>query len=152
MKRVAVALAALALVAAAAASASNQHPTQTEMEADLVCPACHEPLDESSSPIAMQMKAYIRRFIAEGWTKEEIENYFVKHLGPQVLGVPTTHGFDLLAWLLPFTGIALGAVALGGAAWLWSRNRDDDRDARAGPPLDPAVERRIDDELARFDG
>jgi cytochrome c-type biogenesis protein CcmH len=152
MRRLAVGLAALALLGAAPATASNQHPTQAEMEADLVCPACHEPLDESTSPIAQQMKAYIRRFIAEGWTKAEIENYFVKNLGPQTLGVPTHHGFDLVVWVLPFGGILIGAVGVGSAAWIWSRTRPGDPLPDAGPKLDPALERRVDEELARFDG
>jgi cytochrome c-type biogenesis protein CcmH/NrfF len=152
MRRLAAVLAALALIGAAPAAASEQHPTQAEMEADLVCPACHEPLDESTSPIAQQMKAYIRRFIAEGWTKTEIENYFVKNLGPQTLGVPTKHGFDLVVWILPFGGIAIGAVGVGTAAWVWSRTRTGDPVVPAGPALDPALERRVDEELARYDG
>jgi cytochrome c-type biogenesis protein CcmH/NrfF len=154
MRRLAAGLAVLALAAAAPAMASNQHPTQAEMESDLVCPACHEPLDESTSPIAQQMKVFIRRKIAAGWTKSQIENALVAQLGPTVLGVPGDHGFDLLAWLLPFTGIGLGAVGIGAAAWYWSRNRSSG--GGAGPPgldvLDPVLERRIDDELARFDG
>src|SRR5581483_5392660 len=59
---------------AAPALASEQHPTQGEIEAELVCPQCHTPLDESDSPIAQQMKAFIRAHIAMGWTKSRIEN------------------------------------------------------------------------------
>ena len=152
MKRLVAALAVLALVVAAPVAASNQHPTQAEMEADLVCPACHEPLDESNSAIAQQMKNFIRQKIAAGWTKDQIENALVAQLGPEVLGVPSRHGFDLLAWLLPFTGIALGTIGVGAAAVYWSRSRGDDNEPRAGPALDPSLERRVDEELARFDG
>jgi cytochrome c-type biogenesis protein CcmH/NrfF len=152
MKRVAAALAALALLAAGPAAASELHPTQSELEAELVCPTCHEPLDESDSPIAQQMKAFIRKHIAMGWTKSEIENYFVKHLGPQVLGVPSKHGFDLLAWVLPIGGIGIGAVGIGAGAWVWSHNRDGDPPVPEGASLDPALDRRVDEELAAFDG
>ena len=148
-------LAALALACAGPALASEQHPTQGELEAELVCPQCHEPLDESNSPIAQQMKAYIRQHIAMGWTKSRIVDSLVgppNNLGPSVLGVPRKHGFDLLAWLLPLAGIAVGALALAGGAWAWSRNRPSSKLVLAdGPALDPAVERRIDEELARFD-
>ena len=68
--------------------------------------------------------------------------------------MPTKHGFDLLAWLLPFLGIAVGAVVLAAAAWYWSRNRAADGSlvvATTGPSLDPELERRVDEELARFD-
>ena len=123
------------------------------MEADLVCVTCHEPLDESSSPLAQQMKVVIRQKIAAGWTKKQIENYFVvtEGFGTAVLAVPSSHGFDLLAWLLPLAAIVLGALAVGIGARTWLRNRDD-----AGPPGDermaPALERRVDQELASFDG
>jgi cytochrome c-type biogenesis protein CcmH/NrfF len=153
MRFLAAALALLALAIAAPASASEQHPTQRELEAELVCPACHEPLDESTSPVAQQMKAFIRTHIAMGWTKSRIEDALVEQLGPGVLGVPRTHGFDLLAWALPIAGIAFGAVALGAGAWAWSRSRPGDAAAPAagGAALDPTLERRVDEELARFD-
>jgi cytochrome c-type biogenesis protein CcmH len=149
-------LGALALALAAPALASERHPTQSELEAELVCPQCKEPLDESSSPIAQQMKAYIRQHIAMGWTKSHIVDSLVgppNNLGPSVLGVPRKHGFDLLAWLLPLAGIAAGALALAGGAWAWSRNRGPGELVAAdGPPLDPALSRRVDEELARYDG
>jgi cytochrome c-type biogenesis protein CcmH len=146
-----VLVAAAALVAAAPAAASEQHPTQGELEAMLVCPSCHVPLDESNSPIAQQMKAYIHKRIAEGATRSQIVNELVAQLGVGVLGVPRTHGFDLIAWVLPLGGIALAALAIGAGAWRWSRTRAG---AGAVPEdlLDPVLDRRIDEELARFDG
>jgi cytochrome c-type biogenesis protein CcmH len=153
------ALVALALAGAAPAVASEQHPSQQELESELVCPACHTTLDLSDAPVAQEMKLHIRRWIAAGWTKSRIEDAMVEQFGPGVLGVPRKHGFDLLAWVLPLGGIALGAVALGAAAWLWSRARAEPSDkvslapaGAGGPPLDPELERRVDEELARFDG
>ena len=113
-------------------------------------------LDMSDAPAAQDIKAYIRQRIAEGATKTQITDELVAQLGPGVRGVPSKHGFDLLAWLLPFLGIALGAVGLAAAAWYWSRNRSRDGDggltlAAAGPPLSPELDRRVDEELARFD-
>ena len=151
MTRVTILLALVALVVALPASASEKHPSQAELEAMLVCPSCHVPLDESNSPIAQQMKAFIAQRIAAGDTRSEIVNELVgppNNLGVAVLGVPRTHGFDLLAWVLPFGGIALGGVGIGAGAWRWSSKRGD-------PPataLDPELDRRVDEELARFDG
>ena len=155
--RIAAVAAVLLLALAAPALASEQHPTQGELEAELVCPTCHTTLDESDSPVAQQMKAYIRTRIAAGDTKSQIIDKLVgppNNMGKAVLGVPSKHGFDLLAWLLPFVGIALGAVALAAAAWYWSRNRTPDGGAAVAttsPPLAPELERRVDEELARFD-
>ncbi len=124
------------------------------LETELVCVTCHEPLNMSTSPLAEQMKRFIRQKVAAGWTAAQIENYFVKQLGPQVLAVPTTHGFDLLAWLLPLIGIVAGAAAVGSGAWVWSRNRDQAAglaNGVEGPALAPGIDFRIDQELARFD-
>lgn len=146
------ALAFAALALAAAAPASEQHPTQGELEAELVCPSCHVPLDESNSAVAQQMKTYIRRHIALGWTKSRIEGALAAQLGDGIYGVPRTSGFDLIAWVLPFGGIVLGAAAITGGAWRWSRGRDSVRDDSAqSSALDPESERRVDEELARFD-
>jgi cytochrome c-type biogenesis protein CcmH/NrfF len=152
--RHALAFVVLALVAAAPALASEQHPTQRELESELVCPACHTTIDTSDSPIARDMREYIRKRIAEGATKSQIRNELVDDLGIGVLGVPRRHGFDLLAWVLPLGGIGLGAAGLAGAAWYWSRSRKADGDVAAvprEPALDPALERRVDEELRQFD-
>lgn len=154
MKLVVAVVAAVALVGTASARASERHPTQDELEAMLVCPSCHVPLDESNSPVAQQMKEYIARRIAQGATRSQIIDELVgppNNLGDSVLGVPRTSGFDLIAWVLPFAGIAAGALGVGAGAWYWSRSRGSPPPA-AGSPLDPAIERRIDEELARFDG
>ena len=47
--------------------------------------------------------------------------------------------------------IGLGALALGALSWRWSRGRGA-VPAPSGGALDPELERRVDEELARFDG
>ena len=101
------------------------------------------------------MKAYIRRRIAEGASGKQIKDELVAEFGEEVLATPPTHGFDLLAWVLPIGGICGGAVGLAVLAWAW-RRRGGGGDGGAGSsrgdePLDPELERRVDDALARFD-
>jgi cytochrome c-type biogenesis protein CcmH len=138
------------LLAAAPAVASERHPTQGELEGEVICPTCHTTLDQSDSPIAQRMKAFISRRIAAGDTRSQIEDKLIATFGPSVVARPATHGFDLLAWLLPLAAVIGGAAVLGGAAWRWSRSRAPAA-ASATAPLDPDVERQIDDELARFE-
>ena len=147
MRRLALAIAVLALVIAAPAGAGERNPTQAEVEREVVCPTCHTTLDQSASPIARQMKAFIAARIAAGDTKTEIERKLVDEFGPEVLAKPGTRGFDLLAWLLPIGGLVAGAVVIAAAAWHWSRRRGADDDV---PPPDAELERRVDEELARF--
>jgi cytochrome c-type biogenesis protein CcmH len=142
---------AVALVLSAPAAASERHPTLGELEGEVMCPTCKTTLDQSAAPVADRVRQFISAQIAAGDTKSEIKEKLVAQFGPAILAEPSKHGFNLLAWVLPFAGVALGAVALGILAWRWSRARDPAL-ARAGPALDPELERRVDEELARFDG
>jgi cytochrome c-type biogenesis protein CcmH len=134
----------LSLVLALAVAAP---PTLSDIEDEVVCPTCQVTLDQSNAPIAERMRAFIRERIAAGDSKEEIKAELVSQFGPRVLAVPQKRGFDLLAWLLPIGGALLAAGAVGVLAWRWSRA------PRGDPgPLAPELERRLDEELARFDG
>lgn len=137
----------LALVGPAAAAGS---PVQADLEAEIVCPTCKTTLDQSSSPIATRMKIYIREHIAAGDSAEEIKAQLVDQFGPAVLAEPTKRGFDLLAWLLPLGALVVGAVVVGALALTWSRRSDSVSDTEE-IPLDPALEHRVDEELARFE-
>jgi cytochrome c-type biogenesis protein CcmH len=148
VKLLAGTLLVLALVSPALA---GSRPSESDLETKLVCPVCHETLDESDAPVAQQMKQEIRRRIAQGWTEKQILDEMVANYGPGVLSTPATHGFDLLAWVLPLGGIAVGALALAGGAWYWSRSRTGESPGPPPPPLPPEDEARLDAELARFD-
>jgi cytochrome c-type biogenesis protein CcmH len=150
-----LALAALAL--AAPAFASEQHPTLGELEGQLMCPICAgETLAQSDAPAAQRIKAYIQQRIAAGDTRSEIKRKLVDQWGKRILAAPPRHGFDLLAWALPLVGLLGGAGVLGLLAWRWTRVREPEpapqRWSLNGHPLDPDEERRLDEELARFDG
>ena len=150
MTRVIAAACTVLALALAGTAVAGGAPTQADLEAEIVCPTCKTTLDQSSSPIAIRMKAYIRARIAAGDSAAEIKSQLVDQFGPAVLAEPPKHGFDLLAWLLPLGALAIGAVVVGALAWSWSRRRDAEADDEAA--LDPDLERRVDEELARFDG
>jgi len=150
MRILAVALAALAL-AVPALAANGGRVSESAIETKLVCPVCHETLDQSTAPVAQEMKAEIRRRIAQGWTEKQIIDEMVANFGPGVLSTPSKHGFDLLAWVLPIGGILLGAAALGVGAWYWSRPKEPPERAPAGDGLTPEDELLVDRELARFE-
>ncbi|MDQ3867677.1 MAG: cytochrome c-type biogenesis protein CcmH [Actinomycetota bacterium] len=152
----ALAVAVLALLALAApAAASEERPTLEELERELVCPTCETSLAVSSSPIAERMRVFIRARIAAGDTKSEIKGRLVAEFGEEVLAAPPKSGFNLVAWILPLAGLGLAAVVLGVLARRWlggvpeAPSRTAPSNGRA--PLDPELERRVDEELARFD-
>ena len=142
---------ALALVLAPLGVASERHPTLGEVEGEVVCPTCHTTLDQSSSPIARRMKLFIATRIRAGDTKSEIERKLVAQFGPEVIAKPSRHGFDLVAWLLPLVLVVGGVVAVAAAVWRW-RNASARRPAPPAEPLEADLERRVDEELARFEG
>ena len=147
-----IVLLAVALLLSPAADASELNPTPAELESELVCPVCETTLDTSDAPVALRMKAFIRTRIAAGDTKSEIKAQLVDQFGTAVLAVPPRKGFDLVAWLLPLGGLGVGVVAVGALAWRWSRVREDATPADEGDHrLDSALERRLDDELDRFE-
>jgi cytochrome c-type biogenesis protein CcmH/NrfF len=139
---------AAALLAVPVARASERHPTQAELEGEVMCPVCGTTLDQSNSPAAEQIKRVIARGISWGETKSEIKDRLVAEYGEAILAAPPRHGFGLLAWWLPIAGIVVAAVLVGVGAWRWSRAREP---APAPVELDPALERRLDDELRRFE-
>ena len=152
IRLLAAGFAALALAGSALAGSATaaSPPRQADLEAEIVCPTCKTTLDQSNSPIATRMKAFIRARIAAGDSAAQIKASLVDQFGPAVLAEPPKRGFDLLAWLLPLAALGLGIVVVGALAWTWSRRRDRGDD----PPddeLDPDLERRVDEELARYE-
>jgi cytochrome c-type biogenesis protein CcmH len=137
-----------ALLVVPTARAGERHPSLAELEGEVMCPVCGTTLDQSDSPAAQQIKRLIATRIAAGDTKSQIKARLVSEYGQAILAAPEHKGFGLLAWWLPIGGIVLAAVVLGAGAWRWSHAREREPD---GPQLDPALERRLDDELAHWD-
>jgi cytochrome c-type biogenesis protein CcmH/NrfF len=141
---------AAALVAATPAEPKTTLP---DVEDEVMCPICGTALNLSGAPQADRERAFIRRQIAAGKTKEEIKDALVAQYGTEVLAEPQKSGFDLTAWLVPLAGILLGAVAIAIGLRRWRRAG---RDGGPGPsdgarPLEPAEAERLDADLARYD-
>jgi cytochrome c-type biogenesis protein CcmH len=143
-------VAALALVPAAAAAC----PTVADLEGELMCPTCKTTLDQSESPAARRIKSVLRERVAACAPEQQIKDELVRDFGPAVLAAPPREGFHWLAWLLPLAGLLAAAAVISMLIWRWSRSRPEEAAAESNgrPPLDPELERRLDRELARFDG
>ena len=155
------ALAALALalfsalvMTASAAAAAPPRASLMDIENDVMCTVCNEPLAVAESPEAYQERGFIRGLIAKGETKAQIERQLVVQYGPAVLGRPPARGFNLTVYVLPPAIVALGAAILLITLPRWRRRA---RAARgqplaAGPHLSPAENQRLEDELSRYGG
>jgi cytochrome c-type biogenesis protein CcmH len=156
-KTAALAVLALALFSALVvpdAAAAHARASLLDIENDVMCTVCNEPLAVADSPEAYQERDFIRGLIAEGETKAQIERQLVVQYGPAVLGRPPAHGFNLTVYVLPPAIVAVGIVVLVITLPRWRRRA---RAARAqplaeAPPLDPAEESRLEEELSRYGG
>jgi cytochrome c-type biogenesis protein CcmH len=144
---------AAAIATAGASAASPARASLTDIENDVMCVACKEPLAVAQSPQADSERAYIRTLIARGETKPQIEQALVGQYGPAVLGQPPAHGFNLTIYVLPPAIVIAGAALLTVVLPRWRRRARIDAAPRAaaGPALSPAESARLEHELARFD-
>jgi cytochrome c-type biogenesis protein CcmH len=146
-------VAALAL-APAAAIARPARASLTDVENDVMCVACHEPLAVAQSPQAEAERDFIRTLIAQGDTKAQIERQLEAQYGPAVLGKPPAHGFNLTVYILPpailLVGIAILAMTL--PRWRRRARAASAQPIASAPPLEPGEEQRLEEELSRFGG
>ncbi|MGD9570864.1 MAG: cytochrome c-type biogenesis protein CcmH [Thermoleophilia bacterium] len=141
-------VACLVLVALAAWPAAALAVTVNEVAREVRCPTCNTPLDVSSAPVALDMKAYIQERIDAGWSKDRIIDGLVDEFGEGVLATPPKSGFDLVAWIVPALFVALGLAAIPFIARAWSRTTPDE--PAASPPPTPEERERLEDELRRL--
>jgi len=75
-------------------SALAQDPTPSDDDVNkvakqLYCPVCENiPLDVCPTQACEQWRGVIREKLAQGWSEEEIKDYFVQQYGDRVLAVP----------------------------------------------------------------
>jgi cytochrome c-type biogenesis protein CcmH len=144
----------LALVAPGSAAAAC--PELRALEGQLMCPTCETTLELSNAPAANQIRRFVCARAAAGDSEGEIKDRLVGEFGRGVLASPPREGFGLLAWVLPLLALGLGAGVIALLVVRWSRSREPE--PWAGEPsangkteLDPALEQRLEDELARFE-
>ena len=112
---------ALALAVAVCFSLGATEPNSrfNDLDHRLMCTCgCAEILGECNHvgcPNSTGELNELRAGIAKGLSDKEILDTFVAKYGAVVLAAPTTHGFDLVAWIAPFAVFAaalLGTILL----------------------------------------
>src|SRR5262249_14720120 len=150
----AVVLAALLLLALAPAGALAAQPRASfnDVEDEVMCDTCNVPLNIAESPRADQERAEIRRYIAQGLTKQQILDRLKATYGAGILAKPQDSGFSLAVWWVPVSAVRAIAGLPAALAPRWRRRSRtaDDSETRA-PALSAADAHRLDEDLARYD-
>jgi cytochrome c-type biogenesis protein CcmH len=91
-------------------------PTDDEVNAiakEMYCPVCENvPLDVCGTQACAQWRALIREKLGEGWTEEQIKQYFVDQYGARVLSEPPAEGLNWLVYVVPPIAFLAGAFIL----------------------------------------
>ena len=118
-------LASLLLAGVGTVQAQDEQPTDDQVNAvakGLYCPVCENvPLDVCPTPACKQWRDTIRDQLAQGWTKGQIEQFFVDQYGDRVLGTPPATGLNWLVYLLPPLVFVAGAMILAGVFRGWRK-------------------------------
>ncbi|MGA7242659.1 MAG: cytochrome c-type biogenesis protein CcmH [Terracidiphilus sp.] len=136
---------ALAVAVCFSLGASDAGARYDKLNHQMMCSCgCGQVLGECNHvgcPTSPVQLAELRTAINGGMTDQQIFDSFVAKYGATVLAAPTTHGFDLVAWIAPF---AVFAAALLGTILLvrhWSVGRKDAVQTPSTPEMDAIHER-----------
>ncbi len=79
----------------------------------MYCPVCENiPLDVCDTTACEQWRELIRQKLAEGWSEEQIKDYFVLQYGDRVLAEPPRRGLNWLVYILPPVCFLIGVFVL----------------------------------------
>ncbi len=97
---------------------------------------------------ATPLRAEIAALLREGKTEDQIASLFVAKYGKRILSAPTTKGFDLTAWILPFFMLLVGFFFVAIVIHYWLRRRAVDAVATESPsPVPDEYRERLEEEL-----
>lgn len=124
------------------------------------CPVCqNESVAASSAAVSTEMRQAIRQQLQEGWSDQQVLNYFAVHYGNQILLTPPRQGFNILAWLMPVIMLLAGLGLVCFVALDWRKQaRSEKRESRLEDSLEDAeleqyraqLERELEDDDPLF--
>lgn len=118
----------------------------------LYCPVCpNTPLDVCETQACQDWRAQIRDQLTQGWTEDQIIDYFVNQYGERVLAEPQRTGFTSLVWLLPVIAVLLGVWVAYEILKNWRSKVPAVTPSPVRPQVAPEMLARIEKELQELD-
>jgi cytochrome c-type biogenesis protein CcmH len=98
----------------------------TAIASQLRCPVCQGlSIQDSPSDLARSMRSLVREQLAAGRSPYQVKTYFVSKYGEWILLAPPTHGFNLVAYVLPVLVVVVGGAVIALAVRRWTGATDD---------------------------
>ncbi len=122
----------------------------------LYCPVCENiPLDTCETQACEEWRQLIREKLEEGWSEQQILEYFAARYGERVLAEPRPRGVHVLFYILPPVLVLAGVGILYQVLRSWRNLPEEEAaptEAAASPPATPSSEedeyrKRLEDEL-----
>jgi len=124
------------------------------IETMLIAPCCwSQQVSVHQSPASDEIKANIRKLLAEGKTQQQILDAAVAQYGDRILAEPPARGFSGLLYVLPWVFLA-GSVGLVVFVVRRLRTPGPAQAAASGvnaAPMNDDEAERLDDELRKLD-
>ena len=118
----------------------------------LYCPVCpNTPLDVCETKACEDWRAQIRDQLSEGWTDQQVIDYFVAQYGERVLAEPQRKGFTSLVWFLPLIVVLVGLGIVYEILRNWRKQKPVLVTAVPTPAIPEAVREKIERELQEMD-
>jgi cytochrome c-type biogenesis protein CcmH len=137
-----------------AVAAQGGEPTDDEVNEiakQLYCPVCENvPLDVCPTLACEQWRDIIRQKLTEGWTEDQIKQYFVDQYGDRVLATPPARGLNWLVYIIPPVAFVVGAYVLFRAIRGWRQPAVTEESFSLTAPEDPYIA-RLEEELQKRD-
>jgi cytochrome c-type biogenesis protein CcmH len=122
------------------------------IERQVMCVTCKIPLNVAQSPQADRERAFIQELIDKGENEAQIKRALVGQYGQTALALPSDHGFDRAAYLIPLAAVLLLLGALAVLLPRWRRHARSQLPSGAEEPkLSSSDAARLEADLTRFD-
>src|SRR5512134_877852 len=118
----------------------------------LYCPVCpNTPLDVCETKACEDWRAQIRDQLSEGWTDQQIIDYFVAQYGERVLAEPQRKGFTSLVWFLPLIVVLVGLGVVYEILRNWRKQKPAPVAVVSTPAIPDELLRKIEREIREMD-
>ncbi|UYG98082.1 cytochrome c-type biogenesis protein CcmH [Cytobacillus firmus] len=114
-------------------------------------PGCTDSMtaDYCTLTTAYDLRQEIWSLLEGGMDKKQVIDYLVQKYDERILAAPTPEGFNLIAWVLPAAGVAMGAVLILFLLRKWKKGQGESSE-KQGQPVSEYDVNKVQEELKNW--